>query len=428
MVEEVKEFVNDCLLCIISNSGNRVPRPLSSGIHATKPGQILHFDYLYLGRSSGIEKYVLVLKDDLSSYCWLEPVDGATAENAAIILSRWNRIFTAPDIWVSDQGPHFMNNTMEILANEFHILHKPTMAYSPWANGTVESLMRTVLAALRSMMLDLKLAPQDWKEIITAILSIINSAGLERLGSNSDGTLRSPLQVMTAISPNRPITRIIPTNSSVISGITISEADGKKIININNLQEDLQKLHKDVAAKVSNRRKKAISAHNKSTNIIEPKFEIGDFVLVRRAVDRGHKLQYKWFGPLRVEQVHSPLVYSVAKFNGTDLQRVHATRLIRYRPKLEGTNVPQDILDLADHTTAKFETIGSFVDLAEDADQTIMTRVCWDGIPDARDWTWHKAEHMYEDVPDMFLEYLDSIKDGPKKLLVKKLQCLLNIS
>ena len=316
LAEDTKDFINDCLLCIIAKSGNRIPRPLSSGIHATKPGQILHFDYLYLGRSSGIEKYVLVLKDDLSSYCWLEPVDGAPSENAAVVLAKWNRIFTPPEIWVSDQGPHFINDPLSIIANDYRILHKPTVAYSPWANGTVESLMRTVRAALRSMMLELKLAPQDWKEIITSIPTILNSAGLDRLGSNDDGTLRSPLQVMTGIIPNRPITRIIPATGSIVNAINFSEAEGQKLINIDALQNNLHHLHKDVSEKVSRRRRKAIAAHNKATNIVEPRFEICDFVLVRRAVDRGHKLQYKWVGPLRIEQVHSPLVYTVAKFNG----------------------------------------------------------------------------------------------------------------
>lgn len=35
---------------------------------------------------------------------------------------------------------------------------------------------------------------------------------------------------------------------------------------------------------------------------------------------------------------------------------------------------------------------------------------------------------MYEDILDMLLNYIDSIKDGPKQDLVKKMQCLLNIS
>lgn len=272
---------------------------------------------MYLGRSSGVEKYVAVLKDDLRSYCWLEPVDGATYENAAVILARWNRVFTFPVIWVFDQGPHFINDTLSALAGDYQILHKPTIAYSPWANGTVQSLMRTVLAALRAMILELRLASQDWKEITTAIPLIINSAGFER-GNGKDGPLRSPLQVMTGILLNRPITRIKPSSSSTSSAITLPESASKKIFNITALQNGLQKMHKDVAKKIRHRRKKAIAAHNKATNIVEPRFEIGDHVLIRRARERGHKLQYIWFAPLRIEQVHSPLVYSVAKLNGTD--------------------------------------------------------------------------------------------------------------
>lgn len=328
LTEEATELVKDCLLCIISKSGNRVPRPLSSGLHATKPGQILHFGYLYLGRSSGIEKYVQVLKDDLSSYCFLEPVDGATSENAAILLAKWNRIFTVPNISVSDQGPHFIESTLEVLSNEYQILHKPTVAYSPLENGAVETLMRTVLAALRYLLLEFKLVPQDLKEIISAIPTIINSAGLERLGWNEDRTFRSPLQAMTGIVPSRPITPIVPTNGDMLNGITVSEADGKNLINIDALQNSLHNIHKDVSEKVSHRRKTGIASHKKSTNVVEPRFEVGDFVLVRRAFDRGHKLQYKWFGLLHIDQVHSPLFYSVAKFIGTDSQRVHVTCLI----------------------------------------------------------------------------------------------------
>lgn len=56
-------------------------------------------------------------------------------------------------------GTSFYQHTLGVLGNDYHILHKPTVIYSPWANGTVESLMRTVLVALRSMMFDLILAP-----------------------------------------------------------------------------------------------------------------------------------------------------------------------------------------------------------------------------------------------------------------------------
>lgn len=428
IAEDVKEFVNDCMLCIIAKSGNRIPRPLSSGVHATNPGQILHFDYLYLGQSSGEERYVLVLKDDLSSYCWLEPVNGATAENAVTHLARWNRVFTSPEVWISDQGPHFINDTLSQLASDYHILHKPVVAYSPWANGTVESIMRTVQAALRAVMLELKLAPQDWKEVISSLPTILNSAGLDRLGKNDDGSLRSPLQVMTGIKPNRPMSRILPSNLKTIQSKMIHTVRQSQKTYINNLQTSLENMHKDVSEKVTNRRKKAVATHNKATNIVEPKFELGDIVLVRRAVDRGHKLQFKWYGPLRIDKVYSSLVYGVCKFDGSHSQRVHATRLIRYSAPDENAQVPTEVLELADHTTAKFETIESFVDIEKDADKTIMVRVRWDGLPDERDWTWHKITELYSDVPDMIISYLASLRAGPKKALAKSAQRLLKIS
>lgn len=69
--------------------------------------------------------------------------------------------------------------------------------------------------------------------------------------------------------------------------------------------------------------------------------------------------------------MHRPLVYSIAKSNGIALERFHATRLIRFSPKLEDAVVPKEVLVLADHTNAKFETVDSFVDIAEDADHAI---------------------------------------------------------
>lgn len=106
-----------------------VTRSLSSGIHESNPEQMLHFDYLYLRRSSGTEKYFLVLKENLSFYCWLESVDSATSENAAVILSRWNRVITSPDIWISDKSSHFINKTSPASAEDYRILHQPTVAY-----------------------------------------------------------------------------------------------------------------------------------------------------------------------------------------------------------------------------------------------------------------------------------------------------------
>lgn len=180
--EDVKAFNNACLLCVLSKSGNRVPRPLSSRAHASKPNEIIHFDYLFLGDSEGDEKYVLVVKDDLSSYCWLEPSSTCDSAHVSEVLARWNRVFTTPKLWVSDQGSHFKNEVVESLSRVHRIRHTFTVAYSPWANGTVEALMRPILSATRALLAESKLAAQDWLRVIPVVMSVLNQTGLERLG------------------------------------------------------------------------------------------------------------------------------------------------------------------------------------------------------------------------------------------------------
>jgi Integrase zinc binding domain len=49
--KDVKVFVQTCLHCLATIPGEKVPRPLGSRLHATKPNEILHFAFLYIGLS-----------------------------------------------------------------------------------------------------------------------------------------------------------------------------------------------------------------------------------------------------------------------------------------------------------------------------------------------------------------------------------------
>lgn len=60
-------------------------------------------------------------------------------------------------------------------------------------------------------------------------------------------------------------------------------------------------------------------------------------------------------------------------------------------------------MNLEDHTAAKFETVERFVDIVEDVEQAIIGGVRYDRLSEDRDWTWHKAEHKYEGIPNMIL-------------------------
>lgn len=73
MNKEVHTFVHSCLQCLSSESSRIVPLPLGNSIHGIKPNEVIHFYYCHMVPSTGSEQYVLIIKDDLTSYFWLIP-------------------------------------------------------------------------------------------------------------------------------------------------------------------------------------------------------------------------------------------------------------------------------------------------------------------------------------------------------------------
>jgi hypothetical protein len=67
-------------------SGDKVPRPLDTQLHATNSNIILHLDFLYIGLSRDVKyQYLLLLKDEISGYLWL--LSCRTADDAATVYA-----------------------------------------------------------------------------------------------------------------------------------------------------------------------------------------------------------------------------------------------------------------------------------------------------------------------------------------------------
>jgi len=137
MRDDVGTFCSTCLHCAVTIGGDRVPRPLGHALHADQPNEIIHFDYLYLFESNGKDCYVLIIKDDASSFVWLEPCAAPDAENTVDALQRWFASFGVVLTWVSDRGSHFKNTVMSSLNRSLHAFHHFTTPYCPQSNGTV---------------------------------------------------------------------------------------------------------------------------------------------------------------------------------------------------------------------------------------------------------------------------------------------------
>jgi transposase InsO family protein len=105
-----------------------------------------------MGSSTDGAKYVLIVKDDYSSYVRLKQCKKADADSTVSVLIEWFAVFGVAPQWVSDQGSHFKNHVMMDVQKQLGTNHHFTTAYSPWANGTVKAVCKQTIRAARAML------------------------------------------------------------------------------------------------------------------------------------------------------------------------------------------------------------------------------------------------------------------------------------
>jgi hypothetical protein len=71
----------------------RVPKGYISHRHASKPDEVIHFDYLYMVSSFDDVKCVLIVKDDYSNYVCLKQCRNADAYSTAAVPVEWFAAF-----------------------------------------------------------------------------------------------------------------------------------------------------------------------------------------------------------------------------------------------------------------------------------------------------------------------------------------------
>jgi hypothetical protein len=138
--EDVTLFCSTCLHCRSTLGGTIEPRPWGEALHASRPNEVLHFDFLFMGPADTGAQYLLLLKDDLSIFVWLVPCANADTQATTNALTDWFASFGISTTWVSDRGSHFKNKAVEAVRKGLRTQHHFTTANTPWANGTIEQL------------------------------------------------------------------------------------------------------------------------------------------------------------------------------------------------------------------------------------------------------------------------------------------------
>ena len=204
MEVHVTEFVKQCLHCMDSKTGEKIPRPLGETVHGTRPVEVFHFDYLYVGDSGPLGKdeldegdgfkYILVIMDDLSNFVWLEPMESCTAAPTAKYLLRWCKTLGAPEVWVSATASYFKNRVMKALEGALRVEHRFAVANSPWSNGTCERMMREMVRALKAILQEEGRDIREWVGVVPAVQWALNTAYREIYAS-------IPYHVMFGLAP-----------------------------------------------------------------------------------------------------------------------------------------------------------------------------------------------------------------------------------
>jgi transposase InsO family protein len=227
--DDVDTFIKKCIHCLMSN-GMKVPRLLAETLRATKPNEVIHFDYLSLPRAETGESYVLVLKDGFSGYVELVPSRLCTTDVVVQALLDWFKRFGVVEAWVSDQGAHFKNVVMTELAKIVGAHHQFSPAYSAWSNGSVEVVNDLLLRYLRSLLSEKRWRITRWPELISITQSALNQLPSPRLGGVA------PLTAFTMLKAGDPISVYYATKEKVLH-LTELELKEKQKLQLQDMQK-----------------------------------------------------------------------------------------------------------------------------------------------------------------------------------------------
>ncbi|KAF0757346.1 hypothetical protein AaE_004292, partial [Aphanomyces astaci] len=396
--DDVKTFVQACIHCL-SVDGSVVPRPLGSALHAEKPQELIHFDWLSMPTATNWWQKILVIKDDMSGFVRLWPSETSDASATANGLLDWFTTFGYVHTWVSDSGYHFKNEVIDKIRKAAGAHHHFTTAYCPWANGTVEVVNRLILRAVKTLTSELKLRATDWHLVLALVHGALNHMPSDRLSG------MAPVTAFTGLPATPPLSAFVNTVTKEVANIDWLDSTRKK--HMDELHEAMEQLHREVAATSAKKRRQARDRQAKSKAIQLQKFAIGDFVLVGQVSRKGNKLSLHWRGPSKIVRVVTDYVMETQQLvQPYDLSLHHACRLKMYCEG--GRDVTED---LADHIAFGNEGfhVAKLGDVREENGE-YQALVYWLGLDEDKA-SWEPVRSLYEDIPIVFRRWVHQHED-----------------
>jgi hypothetical protein len=362
---------------------------LGEAIHGTYPNEVIHYDFCKIWSQD-----VLLIRDDFSGKVQLRHSKSASSDEVVKYLFEWISSNGIPRVQVSDQGSHFKNKVISTLNERLRSKHHFTVAYTPWANGSIEIIVKDFETTLKKLRLEMKVPKSDWTSLIPLVEYAMNHA------PRSEKCGYSPIEIFSGMKPSHPLDALLTplTKEFNYKPITAEAIEN----HVQSLIRSMDEVHRKVNDSMKSNRQRKRSAANSSAK--EVNFGLGDFVMV--AIPKGkirNKFQVAWNGPMQITEEISDWVFKVETLDGAKSEIVHASRLKFYSETLD--NIAEEVIsDSLSISKQEYFQIDSLLDIRK-VRKGYEVLVQWLGFSD-EDNSWEPIESLYDDVPLLLHDFL----------------------
>lgn len=399
--EKAVEFKRECLHC--RPDSLIIRRELKEHFHASKRFEIIHMDFLFVNQGKDY-KYVLVIMDDYSNLVKLVPTESCLATDVvkALVSFQAQHSFASHVTFVSDKASYFVSKVLSEFCKLKGIKQKFSIAYHAFTNGSVERINRPILACLRSLLSQHRIAIKDWHHVLEVVELHLNHLSRRKFDN------RSPVGVAHNIQEKDIDHGIYPVYLQDEYKIFDCSKASQEFDKLAEFFEEWHKKHVDSIKEFRNR-----ANARQFTKYIN--FSVGDWVMISRPkAKQKSKVLFRWQGPAQVIELVGEHLVKVKFLSKDKIEEVHACRVAFYSSDIEGNEM--EIAEQFFYDTDAWE-IEKFKDIRfEDGVFSILT--AWKGFTDLDD-SWEPLLDLYEQVPSLVINYLTKIGNTEALALVE---------